>query len=118
MSLGDKLRNLRLQEKNTLKEQSKILGVSLNSVYRWEHDLTIPRKSMLKAMAELYSVPLEWLLLESIGEGDRENAADTTFDHIERQLFSMFRKLSDKNKYKVLGYVEHMCIEEYRTEHQ
>ena len=108
MSLGAKLKSLRLREKNTLQEQSEILGVSMNSVYRWEHDLAIPRNTMLKSMASYFNVPLEWLLLERAGEPIE--------DDTEQQLLSMFRKLSPNSKYKVLGHIEHMCIEEYRSE--
>ena len=105
MSLGEKLRNLRLKEKKTLQEQSAILGVSMNSVYRWEHDLAVPRKSMLKTMADHYGVPLDWLLSES--------AAASLVSDIELNLLCMFRKLSENSKFKVLGYVERMCVEEY-----
>jgi len=105
MSLGEKLRNLRLKGKKTLHEQSAMLGVSMNSVYRWEHDLAVPRKPMLKALADHYSVPLDWLLSES--------AAASLVSDIEQKLLCMFRKLSDNSKFKVLGYVERMCVEEY-----
>jgi len=108
MSLGEKLRNLRLKTRKTLNEQSKILGVSMNSVYRWEHDLTIPRKSMLKIMADYYGVPLDWLLSES--------AAASLVSEVEQSLLGMFRKLPDNSRYKVLGYVERMCVEEYGAE--
>ena len=109
MSLGDKLRNLRLKTRKTLREQSRLLGVSMNSVYRWEHDLTIPRKPMLKNMADYYGVPLDWLLTE--------NASASLVNEIELNLLGMFRKLPDKNRYKVLGYVERMCIEETGVEY-
>jgi len=106
VSLGEKLKNLRLKTKKTLYEQSQLLGVSMNSVYRWEHDLAIPRKSMLKTMADYYAVPLDWLL--------SEGASASLVSDNEQKLLGMFRKLSDNNRYKVLGYVEHMCVEEYR----
>ena len=110
MSLGEKLRNLRLKTRKTLHEQSKLLGVSMNSVYRWEHDLTIPRKGMLKIMADHYGVPLDWLL--------SENSSASLVSEIEQNLLGMFRKLPDHSRYKVLGYVERMCIEEYGVEYQ
>ena len=108
MSLGEKLRSLRVKEKKTLQEQSAILGVSMNSVYRWEHDLAVPRKSMLKALADHYSVPLDWLLSES--------AAASLVSDIEQKLLTMFRKLTENSKFKVLGYVERMCVEEYNLD--
>jgi len=108
MSLGEKLRNLRQKTRKTLQEQSEMLGVSMNSVYRWEHDLAVPRKSMLKTMADFYGVPLDWLLSES--------AAASLVSDIEQKLLCMFRKLSDNNRFMVLGYVERMCVEEYGLE--
>ena len=110
MSLGEKLRNLRLKTRKTLFEQSRILGVSMNSVYRWEHDLTVPRKSMLKMMADHYGVPLDWLL--------SENSSASLVSEVEQNLLGMFRKLPDHCRYKVLGYVERMCVEEYGIESQ
>ena len=110
MSLGEKLRSLRLKTKKTLSEQSKILKVSMNSVYRWEHDIAMPRKPMLRMMAEYYGVPLDWLLLEG--------ASASLVNDVEQNLLGMFRKLPDNNRYKVIGYVERMYVEEYGAETQ
>jgi len=110
MSLGEKLRSLRLKTKKTLTEQSKILKVSMNSIYRWEHDLAIPRQPMLRRMADYYGVPFDWLVLEG-------SSASLVSD-LEQNLLGMFRKLPNGNRHKVLGYVERMYIEEYGTEMQ
>jgi len=110
MSLGEKLRNLRLKTKKTLTEQSRILKVSMNSVYRWEHDLTVPRLPMLRKMADYYGVPLDWLMLEG--------TSASLVSEVEQNLLGMFRKLPDNNRYKILGYVERMYVEEYGTEIQ
>ena len=116
MNLGEKLRSLRLRAKNTLKEQSEVFGVSVNSVYRWEHNLAIPKKSTLRAIADYYNLPLERLLLDSAMENGNGSNGSSLLTEIEYQYISMFRKLSDANKYKVLGYIERMCIEEYGSE--
>ena len=108
MSLGEKLRNLRIKTKKTLTEQSRILKVSMNSIYRWEHDLTIPRKPMLRKMADYYGVPLDWLTTEG--------TSASLVSEVEQNLLGMFRKLPDNNRYKILGYVERMYVEEYGTE--
>ena len=108
MSLGEKLRSLRQKSKKTLQEQSASLNVSMNSVYRWEHDLAVPRKPMLKKLADHYAVPLDWLLSES--------AAASLVSDVEQKLLCMFRKLSDNSKFKVFGYVERMCVEEYDSD--
>ena len=112
MSVGKRLRNLRAETKRTLKEQSEIFGVSLNSVYRWEHDLAMPKKSILRKMAEFYGVTFEWLLNGSLPEGNSECGSVHTECNTEKQLLRMFRNLSENNKYKILGYVERICIED------
>lgn len=115
MSVGDKLKSLRLRMRKTLKEESEILGVSLNSVYRWEHDLATPRKSMLKKIAEHYEVPLEWLLQESSWEDNAERKSVVLpFEYnTEQQLLRFFRRLSENDQYKVLGYVERIYVEDF-----
>jgi len=108
MSLGEKLRNLRLKTKRTLIEQSRLLKVSMNSIYRWEHDLTTPRRPMLKFMADHYGVPLEWLLADG--------GSASLVSEVEQDLLGMFRKLPDNNRFKILGYVERMYVEEHGAE--
>jgi len=108
MSLGEKLRSLRQKTRKTLKEQSLILKVSMNSIYRWENDLATPRKPTLRMMADYYGVPIEWLILET--------ASASLVTDSEQNLLGMYRKLPETNRYKVLGYVERMYVEEYGTE--
>jgi len=110
VSFGDKLRGLRVKTRKTLREQSRILGVSMNSIYRWENDLSTPRKPVLKRIADYYGVPIDWLL--------SENSTASLVSDVEQNLLGMFRKLPDTNRYKVLGYVERMCVEEYGVEYQ
>jgi len=116
MTVGEKLKNLRLQVKKTLKEEGEIFNVSLNTVYRWEHNLTVPGKTALKKIADFYNVSLEWLIY---GNAEEEN--NNCDRHIlnyensaEQQLLYMFRKLSENNRYKILGYIEHMIIDDRR----
>jgi len=104
MSLGEKLKILRLRTGKTLRQQGRVMNVSMNSVYRWEHNLAVPRKSMLKRMAEHYGVPFDWLLSNT--------AAVALAGDTERNLLRMFKKLRDSNKHKVLKYIEDMYFEE------
>ncbi|MCL2163194.1 MAG: helix-turn-helix domain-containing protein [Oscillospiraceae bacterium] len=113
MTIGETLKNMRLRNRRTLKEQSVILGVSVNSVYRWEHDLALPRKSALVKMAKSYGISVERLLQGSIADADDGfGEAKLGEDNIEQHLLSMFRKLSYPDKYRILGHVERICVEE------
>jgi len=112
MSVGEKLKKLRLNMKKTLKDQSEQFNVSVNSVYRWEHDLATPRKNMLKRMAEYYDVPLIWLLHENADEESQEEVNILNLENgTEQQMLKIYRKLSANSKYKILGYLERVYIE-------
>ena len=113
--MGEKLKDLRLSLRRTLRQQSELFGVSLNTVYRWEHDLATPRKSALKQMADYYGVAYEWLARESAGEDKPEPLRDwKTETAVERQLLRMFRQLPVTKQHKALGYIERIFVE-YNT---
>lgn len=107
MSIGEKLKDLRLSAKRTLKQQSEIFGVTLNTVYRWEHDLTKPRKPTLMQIAGFYDVTVEYLS----DKDSKEKPKSKQTPEIEQQLLMMFQKLPVDKKYKVLGYVERIFLE-------
>ena len=111
MTIGEKLRDLRQNMKKTLKEQSATFGVTINSIYRWEHNQAIPRTSVLKKMADYYGVPLEWLVHEDAEETRFDSTVVQYDDTNEKKLLQMYKKLSTVNKYKILGYVERIYIE-------
>ena len=111
MNVGERLRNLRIKAKKTLREQSENFDVSINSIYRWEHGLAAPREAVLRKMAEYYKVPLEWLLHGNMGNTRDTDDLSPHDQCIEQQLLRMFRKLSDTYKYKILGYVERVYVE-------
>ena len=120
-SIGTRLKKLRLSMKKTLAEESKNFNVCLNTVYRWEHDLCVPKKSTLIKIASYYDVPLEWLLYGNENETNRISMAeeDNKCDgcilnperNTEQKILKMLRKLSNNSKYKIIGYIERMCIE-------
>ena len=113
MSIGLKLRKLRQRAGNTLKMQSELLGVSINTIYRWEHNLATPRAGVLKKMADYYNISLDWLNADGFVEEDASCAMKLSLpaEDDEQQLLSMYRKLPNSCKYKILGYVERVYIE-------
>jgi len=109
MSLGEKLKILRLKTRKTLSQQGRILKVSMNSVYRWEHNLAVPRRAMLLKMADYFGVPLDWLLTDT--------ASVSLANDSELILLRMFKILSDKSKHKAIGYIERMYVEETNSDY-
>ena len=118
MSIGERLKKLRVGMKKTLKEESETFGVSLNSVYRWEHDLCIPRHSVVKKIATFYGVSYEWLLTgnEKKEIAESENIVAVSEKSIEQKILKMLSKLSENSKYNIIGYIERMYMEEKNNE--
>ena len=100
MSLGDKLRVLRKKSRKTMSEKGVTLNVTMNTVHRWEIDSAVPRKTMLKKMADYYGVPVCWLLSETSSASLAEEA--------EKNLLTMFRAMPDNYKSKIIGFVERL----------
>ncbi|MCL1848625.1 MAG: helix-turn-helix domain-containing protein [Clostridiales bacterium] len=114
MTMGKRIKSLRLGMDLTLKEMSAMLGVSLNTVYRWEHDLVAPRKGALNRMAEEFQVPLKWLMYGvTVEEGNPSISPD---DRFEQNLLRMCRRLSEASRYKILGYAERIWVEDLRED--
>ena len=119
MNVGEKLKYMREKNKKTLRELSGILDVSLNTIYRWEHSLAMPRKSTLRKVAAFYGVSLEEITQDRESENEFNEhigvgypSVSASSDRIlERELLSMFSKLQDCSKHRVLGYVERIYIE-------
>ncbi|MCL1858841.1 MAG: helix-turn-helix domain-containing protein [Oscillospiraceae bacterium] len=104
-SVGERLKKLRLSVKKTLDEESGIFNVSLNTVYRWEHDLCVPRKTALKKIAVFYNTSIEWILNGDINDDIKyKNKCDTCIlnpdRNIDREILIMLKKLSDNYKCK------------------
>lgn len=111
MNIGERLKYLRNKSKKTLKDQSEVFGVSVNTIYRWEHDLAMPRKTVLKKITDYYEVPLEWLFQKETMEDTFYDMAQRRDNGLEQKLLKMYRKLSEGDRYKLLGYIERLHVE-------
>lgn len=64
LKLGENIRNLRLQNKLTQEQLADRLGVSYQSVSRWENGVSYPDIEFLPAIAKYFSVTTDFLLGE------------------------------------------------------
>lgn len=93
LKLGENIRNLRLQHKLTQEQLADRLGVSYQSVSRWENAVTYPDIEFLPAIARQFSVTTDYLLgqddvekrkrirkqiqsISKMGEGDKDTIID------------------------------------------
>ena len=62
MTLGEKLAKLRKENNYTQEQLADILGVSRQSVSKWESDLAYPETDKLIKLGELYDCSMDYLL--------------------------------------------------------
>ena len=62
MTLGERLRHKRERKELTQCEMAKILGTTIESVFRWEHDLVLPSLINLISLADVFQCSLDELV--------------------------------------------------------
>ncbi|WPC42780.1 helix-turn-helix transcriptional regulator [Clostridium sp. JS66] len=70
MSLGEKLLNLRKKAGLSQEDVSDKLGVSRQTVSKWETDQTVPELIKVKLLSQLYNVSYDYLISGSNLGGD------------------------------------------------
>lgn len=70
MSLGDKLLDLRKKAGLSQEDVADKLGVSRQTVSKWETDQTVPELIKVKLLSQLYNVSYDYLISESNPGGD------------------------------------------------
>ena len=69
--IGEKIRTLRLQKAMTQEQLAERLGISYQSVSRWENGVTYPDIEFLPTIAKLFSVSTDYLLGQN--EDEKKN---------------------------------------------
>ena len=68
MTFGDKLAKLRKQKNLTQEQLADILGVSRQSVSKWESDISYPETEKLISLARLFKCSTDYLLIDEYSE--------------------------------------------------
>ena len=68
MTLGEKLSKLRKEYNYTQEQLADILGVSRQSISKWESDIAYPETDKLVKMGKLFECSMDYLLNEDISE--------------------------------------------------
>ena len=79
MTLGDKLSKLRKENNYTQEQLADVLGVSRQSVSKWEGNITYPETDKLIRISELFDCSLDYLLKDAV-ETDKRNQANEEAD--------------------------------------
>lgn len=68
MTLGEKLSKLRKEYNYTQEQLADILGVSRQSISKWESDIAYPETDKLIKMGKLFECSMDYLLKEEVTE--------------------------------------------------
>ncbi|MBQ8606507.1 MAG: helix-turn-helix domain-containing protein [Clostridia bacterium] len=73
--LGEKLKSLRKENKISQEELAERLDVSRQSISLWENDQTLPSMEKIVALANIFGVTTDYLLMDSVclSENETEN---------------------------------------------
>ena len=83
LTIGENIRKFRKKNDLTQEELAERLGVTYQSVSRWENGATYPDLELLPAISELLSVSLDELL--GMPQIEKEQRATLTFDELRRE---------------------------------
>ena len=90
MSLGEKLAKLRKDNNYTQEQLADILGVSRQSVSKWESDVAYPETDKLIKLGELYNCSMDYLLKDDVEEKPvTEATSDAKPASFMTELFSL-----------------------------
>ena len=116
MTLAEKLKLLREEMELSQTQMAVNLGVSLNSVYRWEHGVFAPTKKSLKKYLDLFGVTEEWLFAEnpcghecavkSGSEQKEEFTCPYEMGTIERHIIKLYKEMPEDYQDKVYRSVK------------
>ena len=110
-SLGEKLLRLRKEMKMTQDDVAKILGMSRTSFSKYENGNSAPPLQVLRKMAAIYNVGLEYLIFDentsirlNDSQSEDENTSSvpvskiTELRPVEKQIIGKYRILTDEEK--------------------
>ena len=61
MGMKERLKQARVQRGLTQEKAGELVGVTENSIYRYEAGTVRPSETALKMMAQVYGQPVDWL---------------------------------------------------------
>ena len=102
MEIGDKIKNLRLQNGLTQEELGAKVGVQKAAIYKYENGLVVNlKRSILEKLALVLDTTPTYLM----GMEDAE-PAQASLTKAQTSLLSVFDKLNEEGQAKVIEYAE------------
>ncbi len=107
MTLGEKIAKQRKELNFTQEQLAEILGVSRQSVSKWESDIAFPETEKLIEMGKLFDCSMDYLLKEEITEKDGEQIIGLTkkVEEISRKVMTDKTRGKLKKILKIIAVV-------------
>ena len=106
MTLGEKIARQRRELNYTQEQLADILGVSRQSISKWESDIAYPETDKLIELGKIFDCSLDYLLKEEITEKDGVQTSGFTekVEEIRRKV------MTEENKGKAKKILKIICI--------
>ena len=107
MTLGEKLSKLRKENNYTQEQLADILGISRQSISKWESDIAYPETDKLIELGKMFDCSMDYLLKEDITEKNSVQASGFTekVEEISRKVMTEKNKGKAKKAMKILGVI-------------
>lgn len=97
-------KNIAAYRKNTGLTQEKLaemIGISPQSVSKWENDVSLPDTALLPVLAEIFSVSIDALFgTATAQDSNKENSPKTVFDFMLKTIFTHFGHMASSDEFK------------------
>lgn len=109
MTTGEKLALLREKKGITQEQLSELLGVSRQSVSKWETDISFPETDKLIKLSKLFECSIDFLLNED-RQGNEENSIEISIDECYKFIrecgyFFLATSLDNQPKLRPFGMI-------------
>lgn len=107
MTLGEKIAKQRKELNYTQEQLADILGVSRQSISKWESDIAYPETEKLIELGRLFDCSMDYLLKEEVTEKCGVQTAGFTekVEEISRKVMTSQNKSKAKKVLKIVGIV-------------
>ena len=107
MTLGEKIARQRKELNYTQEQLADILGVSRQSISKWESDIAYPETDKLIELGKLFDCSMDYLLKEETTEKDGVQTSGFTekVEEISRKVMTEKNKVKAKKILKIIGII-------------
>lgn len=103
MTLGEKIAIQRKELNYTQEQLADILGVSRQSISKWESDIAYPETDKLIELGKVFDCSMDYLLKEEVIE--KNDVRASVFSEINKKLVDPKNKDKSKKILKIIGII-------------